>query len=155
MVAERFLQPTLKTKRVVIWFVNSTSWASEPSVSFDGLTGVVLTKYIIAVLTKPDRIDPGDEGKWLDMLRNRIDKFKHGWFCVRQPNLMQRLAVITPENARANESAFFETTRPWSTAEPNLRARLGTMALSEALSQKLFEVIAKRFANPFSLPFYR
>ena len=154
-MAERFLQPTLKTKRVVIWFVNSTGWASEPSVSFDGLTGVVLTKYIIAVLTKPDRIEFGDEGKWLDILRNRTEIFKGGWFCTRQPGLMVRLAGVTPENARADERDFFETTRPWSNAEPDLRARLGTMALSKALSQKLFEVIAKRFANPFSLPIYR
>ena len=154
-MAERFLQPTLKTKEVVIWFVDSTSWASEPSVSFDGLHGVVLTKYIIAVLTKPDRIDPGDEGKWLDMLRNRNDIFKCGWFCVRQPSLVQRLAGITPEDARTIESDFFEMTHPWSTAEPDLRARLGNMALSKALSQKLLEVIAKRFANPFSPPFYR
>jgi len=154
MVAERSLQRTLKTNGVVIWSVNSTSWASEPSVSLDGLTRVVLTKHITAVLTKPDRIDPGDEGKWLDMLRNRSEKFNHGWFCVRQPGFNQLQARITPEEARMNERDFFERNRPWSTAEPDLRARFGTKALSEALSHKLFEVIGRRFARSFSLPFY-
>jgi len=112
-------------------------------------------KYIIAVLTKPDRIDPGDEGKWLDMLRNRSEKFKHGWFCVRQPGYNQLQARITPEEARENEREFFETTRPWSNGEPDLRARCGTRALSKALGQKLFEVIAKRFASSFTLSFPR
>lgn len=111
---------------------------------------MALMKYIIAVLTKPDRIDPGDEGKWLDMLRNRSEKFKHGWFCVRQPGYNQLQARITPDEARKNERDFFDTTRPWSNSEPDLRARCGTGALSKALGQKLFEVIAKRFAGSFT-----
>lgn len=106
-----------------------------------------------AVLTKPDRIDPGDEGKWLDMLRNRTEKFKHGWFCVRQPGFNQLQSRITPEEARTNESHFFDTTRPWSNAEPDLRARFGTKALSKALGQKLFDVIAKRFASSSAASF--
>ena len=114
---------------------------------------IALMKYITAVLTKPDRIDPGDEGKWLDMLRNRADKFKHGWFCVRQPGYNQLQARITPEEASENEREFFEKTRPWSNAEPDLRARLGTKCLSKALGQKLFEVIAKRFGGSFALCF--
>ena len=107
----------------------------------------------IPVLTKPDRIEPGDEGKWLDMLRNRTEIFKHGWFCVRQPGLTQLQARITPEVARENEREFFETTRPWSLAEPDLRARLGTGPLSKALGQKLFESIAKWFASSSTLSF--
>jgi len=105
----------------------------------------------IPVLTKPDRIEPGDERKWLDMLRNRTEKFKHGWFCVKQPGLNELQAHITPEEAMKNESDFFKNTRPWSTAEPGLRARFGTEALSKALSQKLFEVIARRFVYPPSI----
>jgi hypothetical protein len=110
-------------------------------------------KHITAVLTKPDRIDPGDEGKWMDMLRNRTEKFKHGWFCVRQPGYSQLQARITPDEARENERLFFENTRPWSNAEPDLRARFGTKSLSKALGQKLFDVIARRFARSSTLSF--
>lgn len=110
-------------------------------------------KHTTAVLTKPDRIDPGDEGKWLDMLRNRSEKFKHGWFCVRQPGYSQLQARITPDEARENERDFFENTRPWSNAEPDLRARFGTKCLSKSLGQKLFEVIARRFASSSTLSF--
>ena len=152
-MAKRSLQPTLKTNGVVIWFVNSTGWASEPFVSPYGLTRIALTVLITAVLTKPDRIDPGDEGKWLDMLRT--EKSKHGWFCVRQPGSNQLQARITPEEARENEYQFFNMTRPWSTAEPNLRARFGTEALYKALSQTLFDVMTRRFANSCCLSFRR
>ena len=114
---------------------------------------MTLTTRNAAVLTKPDRIDPGDEGKWLDMLRNRTEKFKHGWFCVRQPGLTQLQSRITPEEARRNEQQFFDTSRPWSNAEPDLRARLGAKSLSKALGQKLFDVIAKRFADFATLSF--
>jgi len=109
--------------------------------------------HITAVLTKPDRIDPGDEGKWMDMLRNRTEKFKHGWFCVRQPGTNQLQARITPDEARENERQFFENTRPWSNAEPDLRARFGTRSLSKALGQKLFEVVSRRSARSSTLSF--
>ena len=114
---------------------------------------MILTTADAAVLTKPDRIDPGDETKWLDMLRNRTEKFKHGWFCVRQPGFNQLQSRISPAEARKNEKLFFDTTRPWSNAEPDLRARFGTQALSKSLSQKLFDVIAKRFASSATLAF--
>jgi len=125
--------------------------ASEPFVSPDRSTGARLTTHNAAVLTKPDRVDPGDEGKWLDMLRNRTDKFKHGWFCVRQPGFSHLQARITPEEARKIENDFFNTVRPWSTAEPDLRARFGTKALAKALGQKLFDVIARRFESSSTL----
>jgi len=50
-------------------------------------------------LTKPDRIDPGDEGKWLDMLWNHTEEFK-------QPgsNLLQ--ARITLKEVRKHERYF-------------------------------------------------
>jgi len=114
---------------------------------------VILTTHTSAVLTKPDRIDAGDETKWLDMLRNRAEKFRHGWFCVRQPGYNQLQARITPDEARKNEKQFFDSTRPWSSAEPDLRARFGTTFLSKALSQKLFDVIARRFAISATLYF--
>jgi hypothetical protein len=153
MMAERYPQRTLQTSELVIWFVNSMRRASEPFVSLNRSAGMTLTARITAVLTKPDRIEPGDEGKWLDMLHNRGEKFKRGWFCVKQPGFSELQAGVTPEQATENESRFFDTIRPWSNAEPELRARLGTKALSKVLGQVLFEVISRRFANSSPLSF--
>lgn len=153
IVTKRSIQPTLKTNRVVVWFVNSTGWASGPFVSLYGPTRILLTAHIAAVLTKPDRIDPGDERKWLNMLRT--EKSKHGWFCVRQPGFNQLQTRITPEEAMGYEYQFFNTIRPWSTAEPDLRARFGTKALYKALSQTLFDAMARRFVNSCCLSFRR
>src|SRR5258708_35914731 len=114
---------------------------------------MIVTKRITVVLTKPDRIEPGDEGKWLSILWNRTKKSKHGWFCVRQSSPTQLYARITPSEARKNERWFFDTNRPWSIAEPKLRARFGTKALSKALGQKLFEAIVRRYASSSSLSF--
>jgi hypothetical protein len=135
----------------VIWFVNLTRRANEQFVGLRRPAGLTLTKHITAVLTKPDRIDPGDEGKWLDMLRNRTERFKHGWYCVKQPGFNDLQARISPEEAKANELRFFDTTRPWSTAEPDVRARFGMKALAKALSYKLFDVFSRRYGNPSTL----
>lgn len=98
-----------------------------------------------AVLTKPDRIEIGDEGNWMAMMRNQKEYFKHGWYCVKQPGTAELREGIAWEQARENERTFFQRRAPWSTAEFDLRERLGTEKLSAALGQKLFDLILKRY----------
>jgi len=97
----------------------------------------------IPVLTKPDRIDRGDENSWLEMMRNQKEKFKHGWYCVKQPGTAELQEKITWDQARQNEHEFFQYSAPWSDAG-DLNERLGTQKLSAALGQKLFNLIVKR-----------
>ena len=80
-------------------------------------------------------------------MRNQKEKFKHGWYCVKQPGPSELRAGITWEQARQNEREFFQRTPPWSTVEFDLKERLGTEKLSAALGQKLFDLILKRYLS--------
>ena len=79
--------PTLKTNGRVIWSVNSTRRESEP---------------YIPVLTKPDWVEPGDEGKWPSMLRSRTDKFKHAGFVSAPKSSPLSLCTIPPSPVLAS-----------------------------------------------------
>src|SRR5204863_319349 len=41
---------------------------------------------IEGVLTKPDRIPPGEEERWLRFIRNEVEPLENGWYCVKLPN---------------------------------------------------------------------
>ena len=90
------------------------------------------------MLTKVDRIERGNENKWLSILNGREERLVHGWFAVKQPG-PDELHIITREEARAAEQNWFK--QPiWS----RVRTRLGTPKLTENLSQKLSELIKDR-----------
>ena len=98
----------------------------------------------LAVLTKPDRIPPGDEHSWLLLLRNQRERHKHGWYCVKQPSGEQVREGITWSEARAAETKFFNEGNPWSSLDAPVRSRLGTVPLTKALGESLFALIARR-----------
>jgi hypothetical protein len=81
------------------------------------------------------------------MVRNQREKFKHGWYCVRQPGPAELKEGITWDQARQNEREFFQRRPPWSSVEFDLKERLGTEKLSSALGQKLFDLIVKRYLS--------
>ncbi|KIJ13505.1 hypothetical protein PAXINDRAFT_81017 [Paxillus involutus ATCC 200175] len=99
-------------------------------------------KRTVGVLTKPDRIQPGDESSWLRILRNETELLVNNWYCVKQP---QTLSLgITWADARRQETDFFTIAQPWSALEPRYQKFLGTGNLTERLSLILSELIAKR-----------
>ncbi|KIK81251.1 hypothetical protein PAXRUDRAFT_832978 [Paxillus rubicundulus Ve08.2h10] len=99
-------------------------------------------KRTVGVLTKPDRIQPGDESSWLRILRNETESLLNNWYCVKQP---QTLSLgITWADARRQETDFFATAQPWGSLEPRYQKFLGTGNLTERLSLILSELIAKR-----------
>ncbi|KAI0673304.1 P-loop containing nucleoside triphosphate hydrolase protein [Trametes maxima] len=99
----------------------------------------------IGVLTKPDTIPAGSTKRrqmWLDVIegRNEEHALQHGYFCTRQPDDDQRLAKISPAEARAAETAFFRTTEPWSASVcPH---RYGTQNLVKSISELLTRIIS-------------
>lgn len=97
----------------------------------------------IPVLTKPDRIERGTHAGWMKLLENREERFRHPWHCVKQPNQMQLESGISHREARKSENDFFANTEPWSTLDVEIRSRLGTSALTEALGTILFDLICK------------
>jgi len=97
------------------------------------------------VLTKPDRIPPGEEEHWLGFIRNDAEPLANGWFTVKQPGSNELKTGITWEDARALEKHFFTSTAPWSSAETYCQKRLGTQNLTGSLSKILSDLIAQRW----------
>ncbi|OJI98433.1 hypothetical protein ASPVEDRAFT_59799 [Aspergillus versicolor CBS 583.65] len=91
----------------------------------------------LGVLTKPDRIPPGDElSQWIEILEG--DKFAlgHDYYVVRNnPDPSVEHSV-----ARQEEDAYFMS-GPWSTELAAYRERFGTRSLQSALSKLLFQQI--------------
>lgn len=98
----------------------------------------------LGVLTKPDRIEPGNEGRWLEILRNQSNTLENGWFAVKQPDFQQVKSGISWEAARLGERDYFSTTQPWSSLDEKHRKRIGTTALADHLGQVLAELASKK-----------
>lgn len=95
----------------------------------------------IGVLTKPDRIEEGNQGSWFSLLRNEKVPLEHEWFCVKLPGPEELRNRISGADARLKEDQFF-TQLPWSTME-DVRPRLSVKSLTERLSDVLSDVIAQ------------
>ncbi|KAG7091490.1 hypothetical protein E1B28_010521 [Marasmius oreades] len=98
----------------------------------------------VGVLTKPDRIETGDENDWLGFIRGETQPLLNGWFCVKQPSTSDLLKGITWTEARVKENDFFSTTAPWRDLELMLQKHLRTPNLVGRLSTILSDLIAKR-----------
>lgn len=99
----------------------------------------------IGVLTKPDRIEPGEETIWMQRVLNQ-DKgrfLRLGWFCVKLLDPRQLKKGLSREEANRQELAFFTTTSPWSTLSMQTH-NLGVAKLVVSLSATLSDLIAKR-----------
>ena len=67
------------------------------------------------MLTKPDRLEKGAEGKKLDVLMGRAFVLKMGYWVVRNRTPDELLRNVTFEESRRNEREFFASTSPWNT----------------------------------------
>ena len=104
-------------------------------------------------MTKPDRIEAGNQEKWHNLLQNRTETLEQGWFCVRLPfpeELKQRIG--RPE-ARRLERIFFER-EPWISM-PDVESRLSVENLMQRLSEILAETIAETCVHHTQLLFQR
>ncbi|KAF8323493.1 P-loop containing nucleoside triphosphate hydrolase protein [Cantharellus anzutake] len=95
----------------------------------------------IGVLTKPDRIEKGNQAKWLDLLKNQKELLQEGWFCVKLPGPEDLQRRIGRSEARQLERDFFQR-EPWASLQ-DMRLRLSVESLIERLSEILSDVIAK------------
>ncbi|KAI0925224.1 hypothetical protein AcW1_007088 [Taiwanofungus camphoratus] len=101
-------------------------------------------KRTIGVLTKPDRIPPGEEDRWLRFIKNEYEPLDNGWFSVKQPDSRALSAGISWADARRQEQEYFLATSPWSDLDSGYQRFLGTARLTECLSAVLSDLIAKR-----------
>ncbi|KAG8987402.1 hypothetical protein FRB90_003368 [Tulasnella sp. 427] len=102
-----------------------------------------LRKRTIGVLTKVDRIEFGGASKWVRMLRGEDQPLLHGWYCVKQRDLVQLQEGVTWEEARSFETEFFQTTSPWADLDASQRARLGSQKLADRLGSILSNLVSQ------------
>ncbi|KAI0295243.1 P-loop containing nucleoside triphosphate hydrolase protein [Russula brevipes] len=80
----------------------------------------------IGVLTKPDRIPIGEEGRWVKMIQHHGGGKDGGieYFSVKNPDSQDTKNGITYEQARQKEAEFFSKKEPWSNLDWLHRQRL-------------------------------
>lgn len=100
--------------------------------------------YFIGALTKPDTVCPGEFKQWIEILRGKAFKLKHGYFVTKQPSQDQLIKGITHAEARRDEFEFFAKNEPWATQLSDISYRFGTVSLTKFLAQKLGETIRLR-----------
>lgn len=99
----------------------------------------------IGVLTKPDRIPPGEAGNWLSFIRNEKEPLTNGWYAVKQPGSREIENGITWAEAREEEDRFFSTASGWCDLDVIYQKYLRTPNLVARLSEILSDLISKRF----------
>lgn len=95
----------------------------------------------IGVLTKPDAIQPGDEGRVIETALNKVTVLHHGWFIVRNRSTDEVKRNISNAERLENEANLFKKD-PWRTLP---RDRVGVPALEKFLQRLLFDHVKKEF----------
>jgi hypothetical protein len=103
----------------------------------------------IGVLTKPDRIEEGNEQQWLDYMCNNAESLKHGWYCIKQPDVISLRQGSVRRTSIQEEGEFFAKTSPWNSLPANIRKRLGVKGVQEKLEEVLSDAISKRYVSYF------
>ncbi|GAB1526660.1 hypothetical protein RhiTH_009832 [Rhizoctonia solani] len=98
----------------------------------------------IGVLTKPDRIEQGQEYQWIPLITGQRNPLTNGWFVTKQLSAKEREEGAKWEDARARESEFFVTTKGWSDIVDRYRDNLGSKGLAMKLGEVLSKEIHKR-----------
>lgn len=96
------------------------------------------------MLTKPDRIPPGEEAIWINKIQRGGKDGGIEYFSVKNPESQDIRNGITYEEARDNEAEFFSRKAPWSDLEWLYKRRLGTDKLTRRLGQVLTDLISRR-----------
>ncbi|EJT97923.1 hypothetical protein DACRYDRAFT_119114 [Dacryopinax primogenitus] len=99
----------------------------------------------IGVLTKPDTLQPQEEGLWITVLKNEgSHRLNLGYYITKQPAQAEVEQGISFDMARQNEVSFFETTEAWRALPSSIRqTNVSTPRLTAALSTLLSSHIRK------------
>jgi len=135
----------LKTKAPIASLVSLTHWVLGPLVVLFGTMLFEVADAIhVGVLTKPDRIPPGEEATWISKIQSGGEGGGIEYYSVKNPDSQDIRNGITYEQAREREADFFSTRAPWSNLEWLYQRRLGTDKLTRRLGQVLSMLISKR-----------
>ncbi|KAF1925075.1 P-loop containing nucleoside triphosphate hydrolase protein [Didymella exigua CBS 183.55] len=97
-----------------------------------------VTSRCMGVLTKPDRLPPGESPRGLaNILDGHRFAMGHGYFIVKNLNSDEINQGLTHQDARRLEQQFFTTVAPWSTDLRSYQSRFGTVNMQQYLSSEL------------------
>ncbi|CAG8447927.1 4186_t:CDS:2 [Dentiscutata erythropus] len=99
----------------------------------------------LGVLTKPDQIEEDTHEIWLKILQGEAYKLDLGYYIIKNPTKKQLNDGITFEEAREDESRFFENEEPWNRF--HLQERIGIKNLQNKLSKLLIKAIKRDLPN--------
>ena len=97
----------------------------------------------LGVLTKPDVLQKGDEGRIIDVARNNVTVLNLGWFVVRNRSTQDIAEGVTLEERDMKERDFFSRA-PWKSLPSD---RVGVTALKKFLGALLEDHVKKEFPN--------
>jgi hypothetical protein len=87
-------------------------------------------------------LEPGAIGalsSWAAVINGNKYQTKHGYYCVRLPNDMDRSRGLSKIEAQEEEDNFFNSTPPWNQVED--RTRFGVPNLVNYVSTLLIQLI--------------
>ncbi|KAI0154591.1 dynamin GTPase [Xylariaceae sp. FL1272] len=94
----------------------------------------------LGVLTKPDLVDKGAEGKVIELVEGKRHRLRLGWHVVR--NLGQAELDQQTESRQAKEDEFFKIQAPWDTLDKD---KVGVSSLRRRLQEILAMHIRREF----------
>lgn len=97
----------------------------------------------LGVLTKPDALQKGDEGRIIEVARNNVTVLNHGWFVVRNRSTQDITNGVSLQERDSKERDFFSRT-PWKSLASD---RVGVTALKKFLRALLEDHVKKEFPN--------
>ncbi|KAH6592521.1 hypothetical protein BASA61_004546 [Batrachochytrium salamandrivorans] len=95
----------------------------------------------IGVLTKPDTIETGTAGRWIEMLTGNEYPLKLGYFMVRCLTKAELATGKSFEEARQLEESFFSHCQPWASMRRKSNNRFGVPALRIELNRLLTNLV--------------
>lgn len=104
-------------------------------------------KSTLGVLTKPDLIDKGAEGKVVDLVKDREMRLKLGWILVRNLGQMELQEGITDRDAAEEKS---RRTVPWNSLSKD---RFGIKAMKARLQETVTTNAREAFPHVGAVPF--
>jgi vacuolar protein sorting-associated protein 1 len=104
--------------------------------------------FSVGVLTKPDTLTKGStssQKKWKEILQGDgdTDKLKHGYYCVRLPDDVERSQNIARRVLIQQAADFFDKTPPWKDVTD--RSRFGIPSFVANVSTLLVQLIEQTF----------
>lgn len=94
----------------------------------------------LGVLTKPDLVDKGAEGKVVELMEGEDGKMKLGWHIVRNPG--QQQLSDTSIDRDSLEMDFFRSTSPWRDLDKD---KVGIENLRRRLNEVLSTLVRREF----------